>query len=51
MIGPDVHIGDNCKIQNNVSLYKGITIERDVFIGPSAVFTNVQTPRLRRTEK
>ena len=53
MIGPDVHIGDNCKIQNNVSLYKGITIERDVFIGPSAVFTNVQTPRAfieRKTE-
>ena len=45
MIGPDVQIGDNCKIQNNVSIYKGVTLEQDVFIGPSAVFTNVQTPR------
>lgn len=45
MIGPNVSVGDNCKIQNNVSLYSGTTIERDVFIGPSAVFTNVLTPR------
>lgn len=53
MIGPDVQIGDNCKIQNNVSIYKGVILERDVFIGPSAVFTNVQTPRAfieRKTE-
>jgi len=45
MAGPDVTIGDGCKIQNNVSLYKGVTLEDDVFVGPSAVFTNVNTPR------
>ena len=45
VIGPEVVIGDNCKIQNNVSLYKGIVVGQDVFIGPSAVFTNVKTPR------
>ena len=45
MIGPDVIIGNRCKIQNNVSLYKGVVIEDDVFIGPSAVFTNVINPR------
>ena len=45
MIGPEVVVGDNCKIQNNVSLYKGIVVEQGVFIGPSAVFTNVKTPR------
>ena len=45
MIGPDVSVGNNCKIQNNVSLYKNVTLEDDVFIGPSAVFTNVKTPR------
>ncbi|GAB6183593.1 Gfo/Idh/MocA family oxidoreductase [Thermodesulfovibrio hydrogeniphilus] len=45
MIGPDVTIGDRCKIQNNVSVYKGVTLEDDVFVGPSAVFTNVYTPR------
>ncbi len=45
MIGPDVVVGDGCKIQNNVSLYKGVTLEDDVFCGPSCVFTNVLNPR------
>ena len=45
MVGPDVTIGSGCKVQNNVSLYNGITLEDDVFCGPSCVFTNVLTPR------
>jgi UDP-2-acetamido-3-amino-2,3-dideoxy-glucuronate N-acetyltransferase len=45
MIGPDVIIGDRCKIQNNLSVYKGVLLEDDVFCGPSSVFTNVITPR------
>ncbi len=45
MIGSDVTVGDGCKIQNNVSVYTGVTLEDDVFVGPSAVFTNVNTPR------
>lgn len=45
MIGPEVSIGDGCKLQNNVSVYKGVTLEEDVFCGPSMVFTNVLTPR------
>lgn len=40
-----VIIGDRVKIQNNVSVYLGITIEDDVFVGPSAVFTNDLYPR------
>jgi UDP-2-acetamido-3-amino-2,3-dideoxy-glucuronate N-acetyltransferase len=44
-IGPDVSIGDRCKIQNNVSIYKGIILEDEVFCGPSCVFTNVYNPR------
>ncbi len=45
VIGPDVKIGSNFKIQNNVSIYKGRTLEEDVFCGPSCVFTNVYNPR------
>jgi UDP-2-acetamido-3-amino-2,3-dideoxy-glucuronate N-acetyltransferase len=45
MAGPDVTIGVGCKIQNNVSIFKGVTLEDDVFCGPSCVFTNVLTPR------
>ncbi|MGD0023894.1 MAG: hypothetical protein ABSC37_04570 [Xanthobacteraceae bacterium] len=35
MIGPRVVVGDNCKIQNNVSLYEGVMLEDDVFCGLS----------------
>jgi UDP-2-acetamido-3-amino-2,3-dideoxy-glucuronate N-acetyltransferase len=38
-------VGNNVKIQNNVSLYEGVTLEDDVFCGPSCVFTNVSNPR------
>ena len=38
-------VGNRCKIQNNVSLYKGVVLEDGVFCGPSCVFTNVNTPR------
>jgi UDP-2-acetamido-3-amino-2,3-dideoxy-glucuronate N-acetyltransferase len=38
-------IGDGCRIQNNVSIYDGVELADDVFVGPSAVFTNVRTPR------
>jgi len=45
MIDRDVVIGNACKIQNNVSIYKGVTLEDEVFCGPSMVFTNVFNPR------
>ena len=45
VIGPDVDIGRGCKIQNNVSVFKGITLEDGVFCGPSMVFTNIYNPR------
>src|SRR5688572_20020816 len=44
-VGNKVAIGDNCKIQNNVSIYDAVTLEDDVFCGPSMVFTNVYNPR------
>ncbi|MDG1674004.1 MAG: acyltransferase [Flavobacteriales bacterium] len=40
-----VTLGANVKVQNNVSLYEGVTVEDDVFLGPSCVFTNVRNPR------
>ena len=45
MVGPGVRIGRGVKVQNNVSIYAGVTLEDDVFCGPSCVFTNVLTPR------
>src|SRR6516165_3974357 len=45
VVSPGVVIGDRCRIQNNVSVYSGVELEEDVFLGPSMVFTNVLTPR------
>ena len=45
VISPEVSIGNRVKIQNNVSVYTGVICEDDVFLGPSAVFTNVINPR------
>lgn len=44
-VAPTVVLGDGVKVQNNVSLYDGLILEDEVFCGPSAVFTNVKTPR------
>jgi UDP-2-acetamido-3-amino-2,3-dideoxy-glucuronate N-acetyltransferase len=51
VISPQVIIGDNVKIQNNVSVYTGVTLEDDVFCGPSMVFTNVVNPRSHVSRK
>jgi len=44
-VASHVRIGNNCKIQNNVAVYEKVTLEDDVFCGPSMVFTNVMNPR------
>jgi dTDP-4-amino-4,6-dideoxygalactose transaminase/acetyltransferase-like isoleucine patch superfamily enzyme len=38
-------LGDRVKVQNNVSVYQGVQLGDDVFVGPSAVFTNDLRPR------
>jgi UDP-2-acetamido-3-amino-2,3-dideoxy-glucuronate N-acetyltransferase len=45
VVSPDVILGRNVKVQNNVSIYTGVICEDDVFLGPSMVFTNVTNPR------
>ncbi|MFN6005922.1 MAG: acyltransferase [Paracoccaceae bacterium] len=44
-IDHSVSIGNRCKIQNSVSVYSGVTIEDDVFVGPNVSFTNDKVPR------
>jgi UDP-2-acetamido-3-amino-2,3-dideoxy-glucuronate N-acetyltransferase len=44
-IGQGVKVGNRVKIENNVSIFEGVTLEDDVFCGPSCVFTNVVNPR------
>ncbi len=45
VIGPRATVGAGVKIQNNVCVYEGVTLEDHVFCGPSMVFTNVVNPR------
>ncbi len=45
MVGKGAVLGNNNKVQNNVTIYAGVTCEDDVFLGPSMVFTNVINPR------
>ena len=45
VVSPGVVLGAGVKVQNNVSIYTGVTLEDDVFLGPSCVFTNVLNPR------
>lgn len=46
-----VAIGRRCRIQNHVSIYDGVTLEDDVFLGPSCAFTNVEHPRAHVSRK
>jgi UDP-2-acetamido-3-amino-2,3-dideoxy-glucuronate N-acetyltransferase len=50
-VADGVTLGNGVKVQNNVSLYTGVEIEDDVFLGPSAVLTNVINPRASMERK
>jgi UDP-2-acetamido-3-amino-2,3-dideoxy-glucuronate N-acetyltransferase len=41
-------IGDRCTIKNGVSVWEGVTLHDEVFVGPHAVFTNDLRPRSRQ---
>lgn len=43
-----VRIGNRVTIKCGVSLWDGVVVEDDVFIGPNAVFTNDKRPRSRK---
>jgi UDP-2-acetamido-3-amino-2,3-dideoxy-glucuronate N-acetyltransferase len=44
-VGAGVAVGARCRLQNHVSVFEGVVLEEEVFVGPSAVFTNVRVPR------
>lgn len=49
VIGPILTIGDGVKIQNNISVNEGVTLEDYAFSGPSMVFSHVFNPREPRS--
>jgi UDP-2-acetamido-3-amino-2,3-dideoxy-glucuronate N-acetyltransferase len=44
-IADGAKVGARCRIQSHTSVWAGVTLEEDVFVGPSVVFTNVKRPR------
>lgn len=51
VVMPRTRLGNDVKVQNNVSIYEGVTLEDNVFCGPSCVFTNVINPRSHVSRK
>lgn len=45
-VATDAHLGDRVRVQNHVSVFAGVSLEDDVFVGPGVVFTNVRNPRV-----
>jgi UDP-2-acetamido-3-amino-2,3-dideoxy-glucuronate N-acetyltransferase len=44
-VGAGVEIGARVRLQNHVSVFEGVVLAEDVFVGPGVVFTNVKLPR------
>ncbi len=38
-------IGAGCRLQSHTSVWSGVELEEDVFVGPAVAFTNVKHPR------
>ena len=43
-------MGNGCKVQNNVSIYKGVIAKNNVFFGPSCTLTNDINPRCEHSK-
>ncbi|MDA2935726.1 N-acetyltransferase, partial [Patescibacteria group bacterium AH-259-L05] len=44
-IRPQTKIGNGVKLESNIDIWDFVTLEDNVFVGPSAVFTNDLNPR------
>ncbi len=44
-IDSDVVIGNNCKIENGVNVFRPAVVEDGVFLGPGVIVTNDRVPR------
>ncbi len=49
-VGKEVKIGNRVKLENRATVYQGVKIEDDVFVGPHVTFTNDPYPRSVSTD-
>jgi UDP-2-acetamido-3-amino-2,3-dideoxy-glucuronate N-acetyltransferase len=49
-VGRGVNIGNGVKLENRATVYEGVKIEDDVFVGPHVTFTNDPYPRSFSTD-
>ncbi len=45
LVASGARVGARCRVQSHTSVWAGVTLDEDVFVGPSVVFTNVRRPR------
>jgi UDP-2-acetamido-3-amino-2,3-dideoxy-glucuronate N-acetyltransferase len=46
-VAKGARIGSGTRIQSHTSVWDGVELGEDVFVGPSATFTNVRRPRVK----
>ena len=49
-VGRGVKIGNGVKLENRATVYRGVNIENEVFVGPHVTFTNDPYPRSFSTD-
>jgi len=49
-VGKEVKIGNHVKLENRATVYQGVKIEDNAFIGPHVTFTNDPYPRSSSTD-
>lgn len=47
LINEKAIVGNGCKLQSNIDIWGGVTLQDNVFVGPSVVFTNDLNPRAK----
>ncbi len=50
-VASGARLGNGVKLESNIDVWDLVTLEDDVFVGPSAVFTNDPTPRAKYPKK
>ncbi len=51
LVSGKANLGNGVKLESNIDVWDGVSLEDNVFVGPSTVFTNDATPRAQYPKK